>query len=144
MEHRTFGDSDLSCSVLGFGTWELGTDKYGEVDRQAAVRAVEMALDRGITLFDTAEVYGPFRSEELLARGLGKRRKDVVVVTKVGFTFRDNARELEENVAAADWRLSADDRAEIDRIFAEEGCRPTPTPPRPEPHRLDTTRKERA
>ncbi len=121
MEHRTFGDADLSCSVLGFGTWELGTDKYGEVDRREAVRAVEIAIDRGITLFDTAEVYGPFHSEELLARGLGNRRKDVVVVTKVGFVFHDNARGLGENVAAADWRLSADDRTEVDRIFAEEG-----------------------
>ena len=88
MEERNFGDMDLACSVVGFGTWEMGTTQYGEIDIKDAVRAVEMAVDHGITLFDTAEVYGPFTSEELLARGLGARRADVVVVTKVGFKYR--------------------------------------------------------
>ena len=86
METRSFGNSDLRCSAIGFGTWALGTTQYGDIDVDDAVRAVEMALDAGITLFDTAEVYGPFISEELLARGLGARRKDIVLVTKVGFT----------------------------------------------------------
>ena len=90
MEHRTFGDTDLSCSAIGFGTWELGTTQYGEIDVDEAVRAVHMAVDHGITLFDTAEAYGPYTSEELLARGLGKRRKDVVLVTKVVFVYHDD------------------------------------------------------
>lgn len=90
MEHRIFGNTDLSCSAVGFGTWEMGTTQYGEIDIQDAVRAVQMAVDHGITLFDTAEVYGPFTSEELLAEALGNRRNDVVVVTKVGFTFHDD------------------------------------------------------
>ena len=90
MEHRNFGNTDLSCSTVGFGTWEMGTTQYGEIDVAEAVRAVEMAVDHGITLFDTAEVYGPFTSEELLAKGLGARRNDVVVVTKVGFAYRDD------------------------------------------------------
>ena len=46
MEHRTFGDSDLSCSVLGFGTWELSTTQYGEIDVDDAARAVNAAIDR--------------------------------------------------------------------------------------------------
>ena len=90
MEQRSFGNSDLSCSALGFGTWEMGTTQYGKIDVAEAVRAVQMAVDHGITLFDTAEVYGPFTSEELLARGLGNRRQDVAVVTKVGFIFHDD------------------------------------------------------
>ena len=90
MEHRTFGATDLSCSAIGFGTWEMGTTQYGEIDINEAVRAVEMALDHGITLYDTAEVYGPFTSEELLSRGLGARRKDIVLVTKVGFETADD------------------------------------------------------
>ena len=90
MEHRNFGDTGLACSAVGFGTWEMGTTQYGEIDIKEAVRAVEMAIDHGITLFDTAEVYGPYTSEELLARGLGARRKDVVVVTKVGFAYRED------------------------------------------------------
>ncbi len=90
MEQRSFGKTDLTCSAIGFGTWELGTTQYGEIDIDEAVRAVHMAIDHGITLFDTAEVYGPFTSEELLARGLGERRKDIVLVTKVGFVFHDD------------------------------------------------------
>ncbi len=90
MEQRRFGDTDLTCSAIGFGTWEMGTTQYGAIDIDEAVRAVQLAIDYGITLFDTAEVYGPFTSEELLARGLGKRRKDVVVVTKVGFVYHDD------------------------------------------------------
>ncbi len=90
MEQRKFGNTDLTCSALGFGTWELGTTQYGDIDVDEAVRAVHMAIDHGVTLFDTAEVYGPYTSEELLARGLGQRRKDVVVVSKVGFVFHDD------------------------------------------------------
>ena len=90
MEQRSFGHTDLTCSALGFGTWELGTTQYGEIDIDEAVRAVHMAIDHGVTLFDTAEVYGPFTSEELLARGLGQRRQDIVLVTKVGFVFHDD------------------------------------------------------
>ncbi|MEM7535728.1 MAG: aldo/keto reductase [Chloroflexota bacterium] len=90
MEHRNFGNTDLRCSAVGFGTWEMGTTQYGKIDIDEAVRAVQMAIDYGITLFDTAEVYGPYTSEELLAKGLGNRRKDVVVVTKVGFTYHDD------------------------------------------------------
>ena len=100
MEQRQFGNTDLSCSAIGFGTWELGATQYGEIDFDEAVRAVRMAIDHGITLFDTAEVYGPFTSEELLARGLGERRKDIVLVTKVGFVFHDDP-SLEGDAAIA-------------------------------------------
>jgi len=87
MEQRRFGDSDLVCSALGFGTWEMGTTEYGHIDVSEASAAVNSAIDRGITLFDTAEGYGPYHSEEILARALGPRRKDIVLVTKVGFTY---------------------------------------------------------
>jgi aryl-alcohol dehydrogenase-like predicted oxidoreductase len=97
MEHRTFGDSDLSCSVLGFGTWELSTTQYGEIDVDDAARAVNAAIDRGITLFDTAEVYGPYHSEKLLAKALGPRRQEIVLVTKVGFDFDANGRNIGRN-----------------------------------------------
>jgi aryl-alcohol dehydrogenase-like predicted oxidoreductase len=89
MEQRRFGNSGLTCSALGFGTWEMSTTMYGHIDVQEATRAVQTAIDYGITLFDTAEVYGPFHSEEILGRALGARRNEVVLVTKVGFTFDD-------------------------------------------------------
>ncbi|MBV7334160.1 aldo/keto reductase [Chloroflexi bacterium TSY] len=117
MEHRNFGNTDLSCSVLGFGTWEMGTDKYGAVDPQEAMRAVQAAIDHGITLFDTAEVYGPFTSEELLGQALGQRRQDVVVVTKVGFTFHENAREVGEDAA-----ISGRDASPAYITERTEGC----------------------
>jgi aryl-alcohol dehydrogenase-like predicted oxidoreductase len=87
MEQRRLGDSDLVCSAVGFGTWEMSTTMYGAIDVQEASQAVHAAIDAGITLFDTAEVYGPYHSEELLAKALGARRKEVILVTKVGFTY---------------------------------------------------------
>lgn len=87
MEQRRFGNTDLVTSAIGIGTWELGTTQYGPVDIDAAIRAIQVALDHGITLIDTAEVYGPFRSEEIVAQALGARRKDVLLVTKVGFDY---------------------------------------------------------
>jgi len=60
MLQKPMGDSGLVTSVIGFGTWELGTTQYGEIDVKQASDAVAMAIDYGINLFDTAEVYGPF------------------------------------------------------------------------------------
>ena len=62
---------------------------YGSIDVDAAARAVHAAIDHGINLFDTAEVYGPFHSEELLGKALGARRREVILVTKTGFDFDD-------------------------------------------------------
>ena len=89
MEQRQFGDTDLTASAVGFGTWEMSTTMYGHIDVGEAARAVNAAIDRGITLFDTAEVYGPYHSEELLADALGARRNEIVLVTKVGFQYDD-------------------------------------------------------
>lgn len=89
MEQRQFGNTDLTASAVGFGTWEMSTTMYGHIDVGEAARAVNAAIDRGITLFDTAEVYGPYHSEELLADALGDRRNEIVLVTKVGFQYDD-------------------------------------------------------
>lgn len=87
MEQRKMGNTDLTCSPIGFGTWEMSTTDYGDIDVTEATRAVHAALDNGITLFDTAEVYGPFHSEELLAKALGSKRQDITLVSKVGFGY---------------------------------------------------------
>lgn len=91
MERRPLGNTDLMTSPIGFGTWEMSTTMYGSIDVAEASRAVRSAIDHGINLFDTAEVYGPFHSEELLGKALGERRKEVILVTKTGFTFDDAA-----------------------------------------------------
>ncbi len=92
MEQRTIGNTDLVCSPIGFGTWEMSTTMYGDIDVKEASRAVEAAIDHGINLFDTAEVYGPFRSEELLGKALGSKRDDIILVSKVGFNYSEDGR----------------------------------------------------
>ena len=86
MEYRQFGNSDLKASAIGFGTWELGGG-YGEIVELDAVAAIHRAIDLGVTLFDTAPAYGNGRSEEVLGRALGPKRRDVIVVTKVGIEW---------------------------------------------------------
>ena len=94
MEKRKIGNSDLYCSSIGFGTWEMSSTMYGEIDINDITRAVHTAIDYGINLFDTAEVYGPFHSEIILNKALGVKRKDVIIVDKVGFAFDDEKREI--------------------------------------------------
>jgi aryl-alcohol dehydrogenase-like predicted oxidoreductase len=88
MEYRPFGRTGLQVSAIGFGCWELG-GQYGHYDESEVIDAVQRALDLGVNCFDTAEGYGFGRSEALLARALGSRRKDVIVVTKFGIYQRD-------------------------------------------------------
>ncbi len=90
MEQRQFGNTDLTTSAIGFGTWALGTTQYGEIDVEEAGDALQQAIDAGITLVDTAEAYGPNFCEEILGKALGDRRKDVVLVTKVGFVVDED------------------------------------------------------
>lgn len=88
MENRPFGQTGLKVSTIGFGCWEIGGG-YGQVDETEFARAVGRALDLGITCFDTAEGYGLGASERALGRALGRRRRDVIVVTKFGIGYRD-------------------------------------------------------
>lgn len=80
MKYGTLGSSGLAVSVVGVGCNAFGT----RIDKDATKQVVEVALDRGITLFDTADSYGNGASEELLGAALGSRRDDVVVATKFG------------------------------------------------------------
>ena len=97
MEYRQFGKTALRVSAIGFGCWEIG-GTYGRVDEGQFRRAVEQAIESGITCFDTAEAYGMGVSEQALARALGGRRRDVSIVTKFGVgydempTRRDSSR----------------------------------------------------
>ena len=88
MEYRQFGQTDLRVSVIGFGCWEIG-GTYGQIDEAQFVQAVHRALDSGVNCFDTAEAYGMGISERALAKALGARRKDAIVVTKGGVGYPD-------------------------------------------------------
>lgn len=88
MEYRAFGRTGLQVSAIGFGCWEIGGG-YGQIDEAEFERAVGRALDLGINCFDTAEGYGMGASERALAKALGARRRDAIVVTKFGIGYRD-------------------------------------------------------
>ena len=98
MEYRPFGQTGIEVSAIGVGCWEIGGG-YGSIEEQEFSAAVHTALDLGITCFDTAEAYGFGASERSLAKALGDRRKDAVVVTKFGIgykeapNYRDSSRE---------------------------------------------------
>lgn len=89
MEYRKLGDTGLGLSVIGFGCWAMGGG-WGKSDDKASVAAVELALDYGINFFDTADIYGFGYSEILLARALGRRRKDIVIATKGGLSWDEH------------------------------------------------------
>jgi aryl-alcohol dehydrogenase-like predicted oxidoreductase len=84
MEYRELGGTGMKVSVIGMGCWAIGGDAWGPVDDDESVAAIERALDLGVTLFDTSDVYGRGHSEELVGRTLEGRRDDVVIATKVG------------------------------------------------------------
>lgn len=84
MEERLLGASPLTVSPLAFGAWQMADPAYwGEDADTDADATVGAALDAGITLFDTAEMYGDGRSERMLGKALGARRKDVVLASKI-------------------------------------------------------------
>jgi aryl-alcohol dehydrogenase-like predicted oxidoreductase len=85
MQKRKLGNSNLEVSALGLGCMGM-TFSYGPApDRNAMISLVRTAVDRGVTFFDTAEVYGPFNNEELVGEALAPFRGQVVIATKFGF-----------------------------------------------------------
>ncbi|PSR17074.1 aldo/keto reductase [filamentous cyanobacterium CCP3] len=83
METRRLGNTDIEITPLIFGTWQAGKSGWVDIEDQAVIEAMQVALDAGITTFDTAEVYGSGYSEELVGKALGDRRDRVVLATKV-------------------------------------------------------------
>ena len=101
MFQRDFGTrTGVRTSALGLGCWAIGGPwtfdgkpaGWGEVDDDESVRAIRRALDLGVTLFDTADVYGCGHSERVLGRALAGRRDEAVIVTKVGNLFDERTR----------------------------------------------------
>jgi aryl-alcohol dehydrogenase-like predicted oxidoreductase len=84
VRRTTLGRTGIEVSRIGFGAWAIGGDAWGPVDDAESTAAIERALELGVTFFDTADVYGRGRSEELLGRALRGRRDEVVLSTKVG------------------------------------------------------------
>jgi hypothetical protein len=91
METLMIGGGALSVSRIALGTWAVGGWMWGGTDEQQSIRTIHEALDRGITLFDTAPVYGFGRSEEILGKALAQdgRRGRAAIATKVALDWRE-------------------------------------------------------
>src|SRR5438874_10749922 len=85
MKTRTLGNSNLAVSAIGYGAMGLSSAYGPAADRQRAIAIIRAAVERGVTFFDTAEVYGPFKNEELVGEALAPFRGKVVIATKFGF-----------------------------------------------------------
>jgi aryl-alcohol dehydrogenase-like predicted oxidoreductase len=85
MKKRKLGNSDLEVSALGLGCMGLSFGYGPATDSQEAIALIRAAVERGVTFFDTAEVYGPFTNEELVGEALAPFRGQVVIATKFGF-----------------------------------------------------------
>src|SRR4051812_19112184 len=93
MQKRKLGQAGLEVSAIGLGcmgmSWSYGPAK----DKQEMTALLRAAVERGVTFFDTAEVYGPFVNEELVGEALAPFRGDVVIATKFGFAFDAEGRQ---------------------------------------------------
>jgi len=90
METRTLGKSNLEVSALGLGCMGLSFGLGPAVDREHGIAVIRAAVERGVTFFDTAEVYGPFANEELVGEALAPFRDQVIIATKFGFKIEGN------------------------------------------------------
>jgi aryl-alcohol dehydrogenase-like predicted oxidoreductase len=97
MKYRQIKHTDLIISEVGFGTWPISGHGMGEVDEQKAIETILHAVELGINFFDTADMYGFGYAEELLAKTLGAKIKDLVIATKVGNEW-DAAGNLRSNL----------------------------------------------
>ena len=90
MQKRTLGKSGLEVSALGLGCMGLSFGLGPAIEKSEAIKLIRAAVERGVTFFDTAEVYGPFVNEEVVGEALAPFRKDVVIATKFGFQADPN------------------------------------------------------
>src|SRR5450759_4585037 len=99
---RTLGRSGIEVSALGMGCWAIGgpywsgetPNGWGEVDDEESIRAIHKAIELGINLFDTANVYGAGHSERVLGRAFEGRRTQVVIATKFNAVFDETSRQV--------------------------------------------------
>src|SRR5215467_87553 len=89
MQKRKLGKSTLEVSSIGLGCMGLSFGYGPAVDKLAGISLIRAAVERGVTFFDTAEVYGPFANEELVGEALAPFRGQVVIATKFGFQIAD-------------------------------------------------------
>src|SRR5438045_4362849 len=89
MKKRKLGKSNLEVSAVGLGCMGLSFGLGPAVDKQQGISLIRAAVERGVTFFDTAEVYGAFTNEELVGEALAPFRDKVIIATKFGFKIVD-------------------------------------------------------
>src|SRR5205809_7792658 len=94
MQKRKLGKSNLEVSALGLGCMGMSFSYPPFPDKREMISLIRAAVDRGVTFFDTAEVYGPFTNEELVGEALAPVREQVVIATKFGFRFGPDGKQL--------------------------------------------------
>src|SRR5450631_3643896 len=87
MQKRILGKSGLEVSALGLGCMGLSFGFGPATEKSEAIKLIRAAVERGVTFFDTAQVYGPFLNEEVVGEALAPFRDEVVIATKFGFEF---------------------------------------------------------
>src|SRR5579885_1364267 len=91
MQKRKLGNSGLEVSALGLGCMGMSFGYGPAADKNEMIFLIRAAVERGVTFFDTAEVYGPFTNEELVGEALAPLRKQVVIATKFGWKIDPKA-----------------------------------------------------
>ncbi|MCF7823199.1 MAG: aldo/keto reductase [Candidatus Marinimicrobia bacterium] len=101
MQYTKLGDRGPKVSTIGFGAWAIGGMNWGPTDDAVSIKALHTALDSGVTLLDTADVYGFGHSEELIAKVLKERGKgDIIIATKAGNDFYYAGKESDDGYGA--------------------------------------------
>src|SRR6187397_2208186 len=94
MKTRKLGTSNLEVSAIGFGCMGLNFGYATSLTKEEMIALIRAAVERGVTFFDTAEVYGPFTNEELVGEALAPMRERVVIATKFGFKFGPKGQQI--------------------------------------------------
>jgi aryl-alcohol dehydrogenase-like predicted oxidoreductase len=132
MEQIQIGATDIASSRIALGTWAIGGWMWGGTDESESIRTIQAALDRGVTMIDTAPAYGFGRSEEIVGQALAEsgRRDRVLIATKVGLNWQDG--QVFRDASATRIRQEIEDslrRLRTDRIDLYQVHWPDPTVP---------------
>src|SRR5450432_3097759 len=95
MQKRKLGDSSLEVSALGLGCMGMSSGYGPAGEKQAMISVIRSAVESGVTFFDTAEIYGPFKNEELVGEALAPYRDRVAIATKFGFRIGPNGERMD-------------------------------------------------
>src|SRR2546422_4032763 len=97
MQKRKLGKSGLEVSALGLGCMGMSQSYGVPPDKQAMISLIRTAVERGVTFFDTAEIYGPYTNEELVGEALAPLRAQVVIATKFGIKLDPSGQQVQDS-----------------------------------------------